>query len=165
MARFSTFEARHDDGMARALRGAAVFEATKGVLVLLAATGALALVHADLHAWVQALVERTHLNPAAEIPRLLLKTADAMTPTRLVWLAVGGVAYALLRFVEAHGLYRQRAWGEWLAAVSGGVYLPFEVAALLRDHAVLPAVLLAANLVLVGIAVAALRRRRARDRG
>ena len=36
------------------------------------------------------------------------------------------LAYALLRFAEAYGLWFQRRWGAWIAAVSGGIYVPVE---------------------------------------
>lgn len=32
-----------------------------------------------------------------------------------------------VRFVEAYGLWRERRWAEWLAIVSGGIYLPIEI--------------------------------------
>ena len=34
------------------------------------------------------------------------------------------------RFVEAYGLWHQRQWAEWLAVISGAVYVPFELFAL-----------------------------------
>ena len=47
---------------------------------------------------------------------------------------IGGLAmaYAVLRFLEGYGLWKQRAWGEWLAIISGCVYIPFEVYKLVR---------------------------------
>ena len=42
------------------------------------------------------------------------------------------LAYSSLRFVESYGLWRQRAWAEWLAIVSGAMYLPFELVNLIR---------------------------------
>ncbi|MCZ7627423.1 MAG: DUF2127 domain-containing protein [Candidatus Methylomirabilis sp.] len=39
--------------------------------------------------------------------------------------------YASVRFVEAYGLWLERRWAEWFAAVSGGIYIPFEIYELL----------------------------------
>ncbi|RYY72055.1 MAG: DUF2127 domain-containing protein, partial [Comamonadaceae bacterium] len=75
---------------------------------------------------------------------------------------VGAAGYSLLRFVEAYGLYRERVWAEMLAAVSGAIYVPFEVMALWRAPTWLHGALLALNLGVVAIMLGALRRRRSR---
>jgi uncharacterized membrane protein (DUF2068 family) len=80
----------------------------------------------------------------------------------LVWLAIGAGAYALVRFVEAYGLYGEKAWAEVLAAVSGAIYVPFELAELLRRPTWHGAVLLALNLSVVALMVGALLQRRKR---
>jgi uncharacterized membrane protein (DUF2068 family) len=46
--------------------------------------------------------------------------------------ALGATAYAGVRFIEAYGLWRARPWAEWFAAVSGAVYLPFELVEVYR---------------------------------
>jgi uncharacterized membrane protein (DUF2068 family) len=58
---------------------------------------------------------------------VFLDWADSLTETK-VW-AVAGVAlgYSLLRFVEAYGLWYAKAWAEWIALISGTLYLPFEI--------------------------------------
>lgn len=43
------------------------------------------------------------------------------------------VVYALIRFAEAYGLWLGRRWAEWLAALSGGVYVPVEIYELSRS--------------------------------
>jgi uncharacterized membrane protein (DUF2068 family) len=40
------------------------------------------------------------------------------------FLAIG---YIVVRMLEAYGLWNERAWGEWLGALSGGLYIPFEI--------------------------------------
>jgi len=32
-----------------------------------------------------------------------------------------------VRFIEAYGLWYARRWAEWIAALSGGIYVPFEL--------------------------------------
>lgn len=144
----------------RALRAVAFFEAAKGLAVLLAATGLLALLHHDISALAASLVQHTHLNPASKYPRIFLDAAACLQHTRLAWLALGAAAYCATRFVEAYGLYRERPWAEWLAAVSGGIYIPFEVAGVVHERTALSAVLLLANLAVVGVMVRALVARR-----
>jgi uncharacterized membrane protein (DUF2068 family) len=143
-----------------ALRTVALFEAFKGLLALAAASGLLALLHGDLHGLAVRLVHHLHLNPAAHYPQVFVAFAEHLQDMRLGLLAAGAAAYALLRLVEAYGLFRNRAWAEWLSAASGAIYVPFELAGLVRHADPLHAVLLLANLAVVGVMVLALWRRR-----
>ena len=56
-----------------------------------------------------------------------LNAADKMSDTSIAMILGVAIAYALLRFIEGYGLWRQRVWAEWLAIVSGCLYIPFEV--------------------------------------
>lgn len=144
-----------------AVRWIAAFEALKGTVVLLAASGVLTFVHHDLHALAARLMAHAHLNPAAHYPGVWLAAIDQLQNTRVLWLALGALAYASLRFAEAWGLFFRKTWAELLAAGSGAVYVPFEVAELVRHPGALSAALLLANLAVVAIMLLALWRRRA----
>ena len=143
------------------IRWIATVEALKGAVVLLATTGVLALVHHDLHALAVRLMAHTHLNPAAHYPGVLLDAIDHLQNGHLQLLALGALAYAALRFTEAWGLFFGKAWAEVLAAGSGAIYVPFEVAELVRRPGGLGAALLAINLAVVAVMLRALWRRRA----
>jgi uncharacterized membrane protein (DUF2068 family) len=144
----------------RAVRVVAVLEAFKGIVVLLAATGLLALVHRDLDDFAVRLVQHAHLNPASRWPHIFLDAVSHLDQPRLLWLAVGAAAYGAVRLVEAYGLFRERAWAEWLSALSGGLYVPMELVELARQRSLLSLVLLAVNLVVVAVMVRALMQRR-----
>lgn len=147
-----------------ALRTVAFFEAFKGAVVLAAASGLLLLIHKDVHALAAKLIEHLHLNPASRYPHIFLDAISNLQDTRLVMLAIGAAAYAFVRLVEAYGLYFEKAWAEVLAAVSGAIYVPFELAVLVRQPSWHGALLLAVNLVVVALMVNALLRRRQRGR-
>lgn len=150
----------------QALRVVGAVEAFKGVTVLLTATGLLALVHRDLNAFAERLVRHAHLNPASELPHIFLDAVARVDEPRLLWLAFGAAAYGVLRLLEAYGLFLGRAWAEWLGALSGGLYVPFEIVELVRDPSLLTFALLIVNLGIVAIMVWALMARRAqRARG
>lgn len=138
----------------------AVFEALKGLIVLAAASGVLTLVHKDVHAAAVQFIEHLHLNPASRYPRIFLDVASRLREVRLIWIAVGAVVYATIRFAEAYGLYREKAWAEVLAAVSGAIYVPFEVAEIVRNPSGHGATLLIVNLLIVGFMVKLLLDRR-----
>lgn len=147
-----------------AIRTVALFEAFKGAVVMLAGSGLLLLIHTDVHAIAARLIEHWHLNPASRYPQIFLEAASNLHDSRLMLLAAGAALYALVRFVEAWGLYGEKAWAEVLAAVSGGIYVPFEVVELLRRSSWHGALLLMVNLVIVALMVGALLQRRKRGR-
>jgi uncharacterized membrane protein (DUF2068 family) len=135
-------------------------EALKGVVVLLAATGLLAFVHKDLNDLAARLVEHAHLNPASEYPHIFLDAVSHLQQPRLVWLAAGAAAYAAVRLIEAYGLFWERAWAEWLAAFSGGLYVPLELIELVRKPSALGVAVLAVNLAVVAVMAWALVQKR-----
>lgn len=55
------------------------------------------------------------------------------TSNAQLWL-IGALVlvYAAVRFAEAYGLWLERRWAEWLAALSGGIYVPVEIYELAR---------------------------------
>lgn len=113
------------------VRIVAAFEAAKGLLVLLAGFGLLSLVHQNAQQVAEDIVRHFHLNPASHYPRIFLQVAGNLSDSQL-WLMAGfALAYASIRSIEAYGLWRERRWAEWLAVVSGGIYVPIEVYELL----------------------------------
>ena len=147
-------------GSLGAIRAVAFVEAFKGAVVLMAATGLLALVHKDLAELGIRLVAHTHLNPASKYPHIFLDAMAHLDEPRVLALAAGAFAYAAVRLLEAYGLFRRRAWAEWLAALSGAVYVPIEVAEVVHKATALDVAILAANAAVVAIMVRALIRRR-----
>ena len=110
-----------------AARVVALFEATKGIVVLLAGFGLLTVVHQDLQAVAEELVRTFHLNPAKQIPRIFLEAADRFSDVRLWTLAALALGYAALRLAEAYGLWFGHRWAEWFAVASGAIYIAPEL--------------------------------------
>lgn len=138
------------------VRAVALFEAAKGVLVLAAGFGSLALVHRDVQHLAEQLVGHLHLNPAKHYPRIFVDAAADLTEARLWTLAALAMAYAAVRFVEAYGLWRAQRWAEWFAALSAGIYIPFEIYELYAGVAWLSLGVLLINLLVVGVMLRAL---------
>jgi uncharacterized membrane protein (DUF2068 family) len=135
---------------ATGLRTVAVFEATKGALVLVAGLGLLSLVHRGAQNFAEEIVQRFHLNPARDHPRILIDAIAHLDDANLRLLAVAALLYSAARFIEAYGLWRLRAWGEWFGIVSGSVYLPVEIYELVDRPTVVKAGVLIFNLGIVG---------------
>ena len=86
----------------------------------------------DVQALAEAMVDRLHLDAAKGYPRIFLQLAENISNAQLWMLAALAAAYSALRFLEAYGLWRGRRWAEWLAALSGGIYVPVEIYELAR---------------------------------
>lgn len=142
----------------------AVFEAAKGMLLVLVGIGALSLVHHDIRLIASALVGRLHLNPAHGFAGSFVEAAAQLTDARLWVIAAMGFLYALFRFVEAYGLWRGKTWAEWLAVISGGIFVPLEIYELIEKRTWVRASALVINLVVVAAILGVLiKNRRARE--
>src|SRR5215212_6206605 len=135
--------------IAAGVRVIAFFEAVKGALVLVAGFGLLALVHRDLEDLAERLVRHSHLNPASHYPRVFIEAAARTSDSRLRTLAALAFVYSAVRFVEAYGLWKMRAWAEWFAIISGCVYLPVEVYELVEKPTLIRAGILVLNALVV----------------
>jgi uncharacterized membrane protein (DUF2068 family) len=108
------------------LKAIAVFEAIKGVLVLAAGFGLLALIHRDLPEIVDHMIHRMRLDPEGRISLLFMRAAEKWDGRELA-AAAAAFVYSTVRFVEAYGLWHARVWAEWFAILSGCLYLPWEI--------------------------------------
>lgn len=137
----------------KALRTVALLEAFKGFIVLIVGFGLLAALGHDVEKAAAQLVLRTHLNPAHHYPQIFLQAMSHVDDTRL-WLMAGFAAlYASIRFIEAYGLWHERRWAEWLAALSGGIYVPLELYEVFRHATWLNLATLFINLLVVAYMV------------
>jgi uncharacterized membrane protein (DUF2068 family) len=105
----------------------ALFEAAKGLIVIMVGCGLLALIHRDVQAVAEEIVRLLHINPSRHFPRVFLDAAGSATDARLWSLALAAMLYASVRFAEAYGLWHGRSWAEWFAILTGGIYLPVEL--------------------------------------
>ncbi len=131
------------------LRTVAVFEAVKGLLVVLVEVGLLSLLHKDVSAVAERFVRHLHMNPEHRFSHVILEAANRMTDAKLWALAGGAAAYSTVRFVEAYGLWNRRVWAEWFALLSGCLYLPWEIYEIADRPTPIRFGVLAGNLVIV----------------
>jgi uncharacterized membrane protein (DUF2068 family) len=142
-----------------ALRAIAIFAAVVGFAALAGLIGVLDLLHHDAHALAMSLIDRFGLDPEAHYPSLLLHYANVLPDANVPLLVLLVCAFIALRFVEATGLWLGKVWGEYLGALSGGIYIPFEVVHWLREPTWLSAFIVLLNAVIVGYLTHALWQR------
>lgn len=139
----------HELARQRAQRLIALVEAAKGLGALAASIGLLSLLHHDLRHIVSVLIGHFGLDPDGHYPEALLHYATVLQDTSVRTLVGLAGAYVTLRLAEAYGLWRDRAWGEWLGALSGAIYVPFELRHLVHRPSVLAAAVLIFNVGIV----------------
>ena len=108
------------------LRAVAALEAIKGIAILLLGLGLLSLLHKDVEEAAERLLFTFHIDPDHRLSAAFLRLASQITDRRLWAIFFAALAYAIVRFTEAWGLWHRRVWAEWFALLSGSLYLPFE---------------------------------------
>ena len=142
------------------LKAMAGYEALKGVAAVAALLGLLSLLHRDLHQLALELIGRLHLKPTAHASEWLLQAADRLDTQDMRVVGAVIISYALLRWIEAWGLWHDKAWGEWLGALFSGLYIPLEVQHLLAHRHWQGALVLLLNIVVVAVLLRRLQLRR-----
>ncbi|NLS13032.1 DUF2127 domain-containing protein [Vibrio sp. SM6] len=131
------------------LKWIALFEASKGTLALMVAVGLHQVTGATLTHLSEEIVMHLHLNPANFLGGDLIKLSDTVTPTQLTLMALGVGSYAVIRLVEAFGLWHGYTWTEWFSLFSSGVYLPFELVHMWHQISWVGVVIFMINLIIV----------------
>ncbi len=131
------------------IRVIAAWEAVKGVLVLLAAGLAVYFLRPDEERSIEEIVGHFHLNPAGHTSHIFQRALEHLQDMRLVLLAAGALLYALLRFVEAYGLWFEKRWGWMLGIASAALYLPLEIREMLGRFTWTSVALFAVNIAIV----------------
>jgi len=139
----------HPNKTTVALRTVAVFEAAKGIIVLLLGLGVLRLVHKDIDDVAEQIIRFLHASPGGHLSNLFIAAAHRANDKSLWAVAAAAMVYALVRFAEAYGLWYERDWAEWFALLSGAMYLPWEVLSIMRHSVPLKWVVLLLNLAIV----------------
>lgn len=122
----------HDPAHIKGVRTVATVEFTKGLFVILGAAGIFSMRHKDIWGIAESFLEFFHVNPLNHYVGVFIDLVYRVSDVRLWKIALVATVYVILRFVEAYGLWYVRPWAEWLALASGAIYIPFEVADMLR---------------------------------
>jgi uncharacterized membrane protein (DUF2068 family) len=116
----------------KGVRTVATLEFSKGIVVVLAGLGVFSMRHKDIWGVAESFLEFFHVNPYHHYVGVFINLVYRLSDMRLWKIAVVASIYVILRFIEAYGLWYLRPWAEWMAILSGSIYIPFEVADLLR---------------------------------
>ena len=159
----SVSKGTHPVAKRRTLRAIAVFEASKGIAAFAAIIGVLDLMHHDVRHLAIDLIGRFGMNPNAHYPSILLHYVELVPNADTHSLVILAFVYIFLRLLEGYGLWNDLAWGEWLGALSGGLYIPFETGHLIHRPSAIIGIVLAGNVFMVSFLAIQLWSRRTND--
>jgi uncharacterized membrane protein (DUF2068 family) len=131
------------------LRSIAIFEGSKGVVALMLAFGIHMLSGAEIQLAIEWFVTHLHLNPNGHFLSAIIAGAGEVKHSTLTYIVLGTAAYALIRFIEAYGLWHAKKWTEWFALISGALYIPFEIREVYIDVNIVSVSILLINMLIV----------------
>jgi len=131
------------------LKTLAIFEACKGLLVLLAGAGLFSLIHHDIQISAEQLLSHLHLNPAHHSPKIFIEAVVNWSDSRMRILAIFALLYSSLHFLEAYGLWFELRWAKWIALLSGCIYFPLELYDFAKGFTWFKVVLILLNCIIV----------------
>jgi uncharacterized membrane protein (DUF2068 family) len=107
------------------LRTIAIVEAAKGGVALIAASGF--AMHKETARLFNRLSTHLHLDPASGHPNAIWQAIQTHASAHVKLIAIGALAYAVIRIAEAIGLWYDKRWASWFGVISAAMYVPFEV--------------------------------------
>jgi uncharacterized membrane protein (DUF2068 family) len=131
------------------IRAIAIYEAIKGLIGLIAGFGLLSLINRDIVDFAEDLVGFLHLNSEGRLAHRIVETITKLNPSNIKIFFVIALVYATKQLVEAYGLWRLRAWAEWIAIFSGLIYIPVEIYELIQKPTFTRAAILIFNIAIV----------------
>lgn len=133
----------------KGLKAVATLEASKGAISLIVALGLHTLAGDNLKQLAESLVTHAHLNPASHYPSIFIHAASGISGNKVNLLALGVLVYALVRFIEAYGLWKAYRWVEWFSLLSGAIYLPFEIYGMIVHPGLIEGIIFVINILVV----------------
>lgn len=138
----------------------AVYKLAKGTLLLIVAFGALKLMHRDVAAEAERLVNMWRVDPDNHIIHWILAKLSILDARRLRDLSVGTFVLSALTLTEGIGLALRKRWAEYFTIIMTSSFLPLEVWEIVRRETWLKFWIFALNIAIVAYLVWELRRQR-----
>lgn len=133
----------------KSLKSIAVFEFSKGILVLIAGCGVLSLLNNKIQIKFEHYVSSFNYIPHGKISNIIYSGITHPKNSLLIMLATFAILYSSLRFAEGYGLWHQANWAKWLGLISTLIYLPYEIYDLIKHPGIIPVVLILINLIVI----------------
>jgi uncharacterized membrane protein (DUF2068 family) len=131
------------------LYGIVAYKLIRGVLLLILAIKAYALVDEELRPHFDEAVLWLKLDPETEFFDRVGDRIDAITPVNVGWAATGALLYGVLSLGEGFGLARRTRWAGLLVVGESGFFVPLETYGLIKTPSLTIALILIVNVAIV----------------
>lgn len=121
----------------------------KGTLLLLLGLGVYSLADNNLPQEFRELLRFFHLDPEKRFFTELARKIAEITPSSVLWVAGGTIAYSLFSLVEGIGLIFRVSWAGWLAIGESVFFIPIEIFDLLHRFSIAVVAILGLNILIV----------------
>jgi len=146
------------------LRVIAVFKLVETLVLLGTGLAALRLLDPAVMAFLQDWADDLPLAAEQRIAQGALGWITGLAPREIKTLGVGAFVLATIYFVEGVGLWLRRTWAEWLTVVATSLFVPLEIAELMKKVNSAKVLALVVNVIVVWYLIRQLRRNHA-ERG
>jgi uncharacterized membrane protein (DUF2068 family) len=131
------------------LRAIAIFKFAKAALLIALSLGAFRLLHKDVGAEAEHLVNAMRLDPGNRFVDKALTRASLISTTQIKQLGMGGLFYAALFFTEGTGLWLRKRWAEWMTVILTSTLVPVEIYEIWRHPTWIKVLVLSINVGIV----------------
>lgn len=131
------------------LYGIIAFKLIRGILLLMLAMRAYALVGEELRPHFDEAVLWLKLDPETEFFDRVGDRIDEVTPVNVGWAATGALLYGALSLAEGIGLARRTRWAGLLVVAESGFFVPLETYGLIKNPSPTIAAILMLNVAIV----------------
>ena len=141
----------------KGLLALALFKWFKSLVLFLVGVGFLKLMHHDIEADVQALVNDLRVDPDNRYLGALLTKLNLLDDKKIEALSGLTFAYSALFLVEGTGLFFEKRWAEYLTIVATVSFIPVEIYELLKAPSLLKCAALVINVAIAVFLVVKVR--------
>ena len=127
----------------------AVFKVVKGSLLVIAAIGALDLLHKDVADVVQHWIDLLRVDPDNHYVQRILAHVVGLSDRTLKEISVGTLTYAGVFFTEGIGLLLGKRWAKYFTSIVTASFIPLEIYELFRHPSLAKAMLIGLNVAIV----------------
>jgi uncharacterized membrane protein (DUF2068 family) len=135
----------------------AVFKLAKGSLLVIAAIGALGLLHKDVAEIAQHWIDLLRVDPDNHYVQRVLVHVVGINDRTLKEISAGTFLYAGVFFTEGIGLLLRRRWAQYFTSIVTGSFIPLELYELVRHPSLAKTMLIALNVAIVMYLIVRLR--------
>ena len=125
----------------------AAYKFAQAILFLLIGLGARHLLHKDVGDELGALADHLRFNPESKFINFILDKASLLNDPLFRRIGLVAFSYSALSMAEGIGLYREKAWGEYLTLAITASFLPWEIYEIFLRQTPIRFGLLAVNLM------------------